>query len=64
MAFSELSRNITNLKVELCKLYNNKYMIASTQMTNNEIFAFVAVLAFKLLSCKILFINGKDNRSC
>ena len=64
MAFSKLSRNITDLKVELCKLYNNKYMIASTQMTNNEIFALVAVLAFKLLSCKVLFINVKDNKSC
>ena len=64
MAFSKLSRNIMDLKVELCKLYNNKYMIASTQMTNKQIFAFVAVLAFKLMSCKVLSINGKDNRSC
>ena len=39
-------------------------MIALTQITNTEIFAFVAVLVFKFLSCKVLFINRKDNRSC
>ena len=51
------------LKVQSCKLYNNKYMIASTQITNTEIFAFIAVLVFKLLSRKVLFINRKDNRN-
>ena len=50
------------LKVQSCKLYNNKYMIASTQITNTEIFAFIAVLVFKLLSLKVLFINREDNR--
>ena len=45
------------LKVQSCKLYNNKYMIASTQITNTEIFAFIAVLVFKLLSRKVLFIK-------
>ena len=44
-------------KVKSCKLHNNKYMIASTQVTNTEIFAFTAVLVFKLLSRKILFIK-------
>ena len=39
-------------------------MIASTQITNTEIFAFIAVLVFKLLSRKVLFINKKDNRNC
>ena len=34
-------------------------MIASTQITNTEIFAFVAVLVFKLLRRKVLFINKK-----
>ena len=34
-------------------------MIAAAQITNTEIFAFVAVLVFKLLSRKILFINKK-----
>ena len=52
------------LKVQSCKSCNNKYMIASTQITNTEIFAFIAVLIFKLLSRKVLFINRKDNRNC
>ena len=41
-----------------------KYMLTSTQIANAETFAFVAVLVFQLLSCKILFINRKDNRNC
>ena len=52
-----------NLKVLSCKLYYNKYMIASTQIANTEIFTFISVLVFKLLSRKILFINIKDNRN-
>ena len=39
-------------------------MITSTQITNTDIFAFIAVLVFKLLSRKVLFINKKDNRNC
>ena len=39
-------------------------MIASTQITNTEIFASLAVLFFKLLSRKVLLINRKDNRKC
>ena len=38
-------------------------MIASTQITNNEIYAFVAVIVFKLLSRNVLFKNIKDNRN-
>ena len=38
-------------------------MNASKQITDTEIFVFIAVLVFKLLSCKILFINRKDNRN-
>ena len=38
-------------------------MIALTQITNTEIFAFIAVLAFKLLRLKVLLINKKYNRS-
>ena len=39
-------------------------MIASTQITNTEIFAFIAVLLFKLLSRTVLYkknskLNGK-----
>ena len=52
-----------NLKVQSCKLYNNKYMIASIQITNTENFAFITVLVFKLLSLKVLFINRKANRN-
>ena len=52
------------LKIQSCKLYNNKYMIAPTQRTNTEIFAFTSLLVFKLLSRKVLFINKKDNRNC
>ena len=52
------------LELQPCKLYNSKYMIASAQITNTEIFAFIGVLVFKLLSCKVLFIKRKDNRNC
>ena len=51
------------LKVQSCRLYNNKYMIVSTQITKIEIFASVAVLVFKLLSRKVLFINRTGNRN-
>ena len=39
------------LKLQSCKLYNTEYMITSTQITNTETLAFVAVLVSKLLSC-------------
>ena len=52
------------LKVQSCRLYNNKYMIASTQITNNETFAVVAVLVFKLLTLQVLFTNRNDNINC
>ena len=52
------------LKLQSCKICNSKYMIVSTQITNTEIFTFIAVLVFKLLICTTLFINRKDNRSC
>ena len=58
-----LCNNFIILKVQSCKLYNSKYMIASSQITNTEILAVIAVLIFKLLSCKVLFINRKDNRN-
>ena len=45
------------LKIQSCKLHNSKYMIASTQITNTEIFAFIAVLVFNLMCRKVLFIN-------
>ena len=40
----------------LCYVFlhsNNKYMITLTQITNTEIFAFIAALAFNLLSRKV-----------
>ena len=52
------------LKVQSRKFYNIKYMITSKQITNTEIFAFIAAPVFTLLSCKSLFINRKDNRNC
>ena len=52
------------LKVQSCKLYNDKYMIASTQIIGTEVFAFIVALVFKLLSRKVLFIKRKDNRNC
>ena len=55
---------LEGLKVQSYKLFNNKYMIISTQIINTESFALIAVLVFKLLSRKVLFINGKDNRNC
>ena len=36
-------------------------MIASTQITNTEIFTLIAFLVFKLVSRKVLLINRKDN---
>ena len=56
--------SVMMLKVQSCKLYNNKYMIVSTQIKNTEIFTFIAALVFRLLSRKVLFINRKDNRNC
>ena len=38
-------------------------MIASTQITDTETFSLIAVLVFKLLSHKVLFINRKG-RNC
>ena len=52
------------LKGAACILYNNKYMIASIQINNTEIFALIAVLVFTLLSHKVLVINRKHYRNC
>ena len=53
-----------SLKAQSCQLYNNKYMIASTQVASTKTFAFVTVLVFEILSPKCLFINRKYNRNC
>ena len=52
------------LKVQSCKLNNNKCTIALTQVTSTEIFKLIAAVAFKLFSRKVLFINRKDDRNC
>ena len=36
-------------------------MIVLTQITNTEIFVLVAILVFKLLTHKVLFVNRNDN---
>ena len=41
-----------SLKVHSCKLYNNKYMIASTQITNTKIFAFTVVPDFNTFTAE------------
>ena len=68
--YEEILINIKNmlrtsyLNVKPCILYNKKYMIASTQKTNTEIFTFISVLVFKLLNRKGLFLNRKNNKDC
>ena len=50
----------SNLKVQSCKLYNKKYnMIALTQITNSEIFAFIAVLVLSYWTVKIYLPTWK-----
>ena len=39
-------------------------MIASTNGSNSEIFAFIDDLVFKLLNRKVLLIDIKENRNC
>ena len=39
-------------------------MTVLIQITNTEVFAFIAVLVFKLLSHKVLLMNRKDNKNC
>ena len=56
--------SLFSLKVQSCKLYNDKYMIASAQITNTKNFAFMVLLVFKLLSHTVLFMNRKENRNC
>ena len=51
--FAKIVNVLYLLKVQSSELYNNKYMIASTQLTNTEISTFIAVLVFKSLSDKV-----------
>ena len=47
----------STLKVQSCKLCNNKHMTASTQITNTEMFAFISVLVSNLFNRKVLVLN-------
>ena len=49
------------LKVQSIKLYNNKYMIPSTQITNTEVCKFIDFLVLKLLGWKGFIVKRKDN---
>ena len=51
------------LKVQSCKSYNDKCMVVSAQISNTDVFAFIAILVFNSLSRKVLFINRKENRN-
>ena len=57
MLLNNLKIHFYSLKVQSCKLCKNKYMIASTQITNTKVFAFVALPVFKLLSHNVLIIE-------
>ena len=54
---SLLFKIIENFTGKYCKI------IVASSFKNAEIFAFVFFLVFKLLSCKIVFINRKDSRN-
>ena len=43
---------LPRLKMESCKLCNNKYIIVSTQITNTEVFASIAVLVLSYWAVK------------
>ena len=58
------SKKKNHLKVQPSKSCNYKYMITSAHITNIEIFVFIAALVSKILGCKNLLINRKDNRNC
>ena len=60
----EISVERASIKGTIMKIIYHRYIIASIEITNIEIFAFIAVLVFKLLSHKLLFINKKDNIKC
>ena len=63
-AFDTINYDLLLTKLHAYFYSQIKHMITSTQITNPEIFAFIAVLVFKLLTHKVLFINRKDNRNC
>ena len=50
---------ICDLKLQSCMLYNSKYMITSMQITNTEIFAFIAVLFLSYWTVKLCLQTEK-----
>ena len=54
---SLLFKIIENFTGKYCKI------ISASSFKNAEIFAFVFFLVFKLLSCKIVFLNRKNSRN-
>ena len=52
------------IKGAVMQIAYNKYLIASTRITNTEVYAFTAILVSTLMIRKVLFINRKDNRNC
>ena len=57
----EVKQRLSRKKVLLVKKIVS--MIDWTEITYTEIFTFIAVLVFKLLSLKVLFLKTKDNRN-
>ena len=51
------------LKVQSCKLYNNKYIIALTQITNTEIFAIIAVLVLSYWAVRFCLQTEKTEET-
>ena len=47
------------LKVQSCKLYNNKYIIVLAQITNTEIFTFKAVVVLSYWTIKFCLQTEK-----
>ena len=58
------TNSFVNFKGRVMQLFNNKHIIASTQIKKTEIFTFITVLVPRLLHGKVLFINRKDDRNC
>ena len=64
--FVNVFAKVAEVNVEALKgtvIQISQYMIASTQITNTETFAFIAVLVFKLMSSIVLFTKRKDIRN-
>ena len=47
------------LQLQSCKLYDQKYVITSIQITSTKIFVFIVALVFKLLRTKFCLCTEK-----